>query len=174
MLNLMPQKNPILNEIFYFWKRNNWMLNPRAYIGKHKDIPINKPVFLFGLQGGGLTLVSRMLRRHPVFVSSTGNCKYWSGADEMSNVFVPLIPAALAGTRYKVPDPLKSQFITPRSWTYASNELLPFYRKTGDDATPELEIKLKRLICFIIKSHALDIKNARFTDKSQVNTVGGK
>ncbi|MDH5713983.1 MAG: sulfotransferase [Candidatus Aminicenantes bacterium] len=147
------------------------MLDPRTYLGNYKNIPIDRPIFLLGVQCGGLTLVSRMLRRHPSVVSVTGNYRYWSGADEMHTVLGPILPSELSGCRYKVPNSKHPLFSPPRSWTYACNELLPYYRRTALDANPELTKKFKRIIQIIIAKYAIDKHNARFTDKSQVYTV---
>jgi len=160
-----------LNLLWYLWKRNNWMLDPRSWFGNFEDVPIDRPIFLLGVQGGGLTLLSRMLRRHPQVVSVSGNHHYWSGADEMHTVLGPILPPELTGTCYKVPWPDHSVFKPPRSWTYACDELLPYYRKTTQDATPELKRAFERVIRMCIARHALDKRNARFVDKSQVYTV---
>lgn len=160
-----------LNLAWYLWKRNNWMLDPRAWFGRFEHIPIDRPIFLLGVQGGGLTLLSRILRRHPQVVSVSGNYRYWSGADEMHTVLGPLLPPELAGTRYKVPWPDHPVFKPPRSWTYASDELLPYYRKTARDATPEIKRRLERVLRMVIARHAPDGVHARFVDKSQVYTV---
>lgn len=160
-----------MNSAWYFWRRNNWMLDPRSYLASFDHVAIDRPIFLLGVQGGGLTLVSRMLRRHPRVVSVTGNCRYWSGADEMHTVFGPLLPPALTGTRYKVPWPDHPLYDPPRSWTYASDELLPYYRKTAEDVGEELKKRFKRVIRMCIARHALDAGHAQFTDKSQVYTV---
>jgi hypothetical protein len=159
-----------LNFLWYLWKRNNWMLDYRFWSGKFKGVPIDRPIFLLGVQGGGLTLLSRMLRRHPEVVSVTGSHRYWSGADEMHTVFGPLLPAELTGTRYKVPVADHPVYRPPRSWTYARDELLPYYRKTAEDATPEAKRALERVIGYCIKRYAGG-KRARFIDKSQVYTV---
>jgi len=160
-----------LNQIWYLWKRNNWMLDPRSWFGKFEEAEIDRPVFLLGVQGGGLTLLSRMLRRHPKVVSVSGNHHYWSGADEMHTVLGPILPAELTGTRYKVPWPDHPVFKPPRSWTYACDELLPYYRKTAQDATPKVKQAFERAIRMCIARHVLDHKHARFVDKSQVYTV---
>jgi len=79
-----------LNLLWYLWKRNNWMLNPRSWFGRFEEAEIDRPIFLLGVQGGGLTLLSRMLRRHPQVVSVSGNHRYWSGADESAGAdFAP-------------------------------------------------------------------------------------
>jgi len=161
----------IFNVLWYLWKRNNWMLDPRSWFGKFDGVPIDRPIFLLGVQGGGLTLLSRMLRRHPQVVSVSGNHRYWSGADEMHTVLGPILPPELTGIRYKVPWPDHPVFKPPRSWTYACDELLPFYRKTAQDATPELKQAFERVLRMCIARHAFDKTNARFVDKSQVYTV---
>ncbi|MGY4706896.1 sulfotransferase family protein [Candidatus Bipolaricaulota sp. J31] len=160
-----------INWAWYLWKRNNWMLDPRSYFVRFKGIPIDRPIFLLGVQGGGLTLLSRMLRRHPQVVSVTGNYRYWSGADEMHTVFGPILPPELTGIRYKAPVPRHPVFKPPRSWTYACDELLPYYRKTEKDADERMKRRLERVIRYCIARYAPDRGKARFVDKSQVYTV---
>lgn len=167
----MTLASQIVNEAWYLWKRNNWMLDPRAYVANYRSASIDKPIFFLGVQGGGLTLVSRMLRRHPSVVSVTGNYQYWTGADEMHTVFGPILPAELTGTKYKAPWPDHPLLVPPRSWTYACDDLLPFYRETADDATEELKACFERLIRMCVSRHAIDKHSAQFTDKSQVYTV---
>jgi hypothetical protein len=161
----------VLDPIVYHWKRNRWMLDPRSHLGERADIPVDRPIFLLGVQGGGLTLVSRMLRRHPAVVSVTGNHRYWSGADEMHTVLGPALPAPLTGTRFKPPVPRHPRSALPRSWTYAGDDLLPCYRRTADDASPELKARFQILIRRVLARYAIDPRSARFTDKSQVYTV---
>jgi hypothetical protein len=160
-----------LDPLVYQWKRNLWLLDPRSHLGDRREIPIDRPIFLLGVQGGGLTLVSRMLRRHPAMVSVTGNCRYWSGADEMHTVLGPALPEPLAGTRFKVPVPGHPLFVPPRSWTYACDELLPHYRRTAADASAALKSSFQILLRRTIARHALHPLSSRFTDKSQVYTV---
>jgi len=73
--------------------------------------------------------------------------------------------------RYKVPWPDHPVFKPPRSWTYACDELLPYYRKMVQDATLELKRVFERVIRMCIARHALDKTNARFVEKSQVYPV---
>lgn len=168
MSNVKPKK--LINIVYYHWRRSNWLVDPRFYFGNYENTVIEKPIFLIGNQGGGLTLVSRMLRRNPNVVSVTGNHNYWSGADEMQNVFGPVLPAELTGIRYKAPKhPI---LIPPRSWSYATDELLPAYRKTEQDATLELAGRLKKVIRYLLARHFRNTdRPGRFIDKSQVFTV---
>jgi len=74
-----------------------WRVHPRRLIHTRYGQSIDRPIFLLGVQGGGLTLVARMLRRHPYAVSVTGNSTYWAGPDEMQNVMGPYLPGELTG-----------------------------------------------------------------------------
>ena len=94
------------NLFYYHWKRNNWLFYPLRFFTQFKHINIDRPIFLLGNQGDGLTLIARMLRRHPDVVSITGNHTYWSGADEMQKVMMCRLPASLRlGGRFLCPDP---------------------------------------------------------------------
>ncbi|MFC2165107.1 sulfotransferase [Acidobacteriota bacterium] len=159
----------VVNGFIYVWKRNNWMLDPRSYSGRYRHSKIDRPVFLLGTQGGGLTLLSRMLRRNPDVVSVTGNSKYWAGADEMQNVYEPLLPAELSGIRLRAPK--HSRYTPPRSWSYACDELIDVYRKSEHDVTDELRLKLSNVIGIALNRYGKKIENPRFLDKSQVFTV---
>jgi len=166
MENLLYQ---YLNNLCYLWKRNNWMLNPKNYIFPYENIPIIKPVFLLGNQGDGLTLLARMLKRNSQVVSVTGNCKYWAGADEMQNVFEPILSPDISGIRVRAhPHPI---LIPPRSWSYACDDLIGKYRKTEKDADNKMRRKIRRAIGMVIHRYGKNIDNPRFVDKSQVFTV---
>jgi len=43
-----------LNLLWYLWKRNNWMLDPRSWFDKFKAVKIDRSVFLSGVQGEGV------------------------------------------------------------------------------------------------------------------------
>lgn len=171
----MPRNNSnnlghLANRLFYLWKSYDWLLRPPFFLTDTRGIPIDRPIFLLGVQGGGLTLLSRMLRRHPAVVSVTGNSRYWAGADEMQNVFGLILPAELSGMRYKAPPhPLLTP---PRSWTYACDELLPYYRRTAKDMKDDMAERFKRIIAYSIRRFSsVGEGEVRFTDKSQVFTV---
>lgn len=143
-------------------------MDPRAYLAED-EVPIDRPVFLLGTQGGGLTLLSRMLHRSRDVVAAAGGSSYWTSADEMQNVFGLRLPFDLTGLRYKAPD--HPEFPAPRSWTYAARDLYPLYRRTASDATPELRTALTSVIRYCGKRFATDPRSWRFLDKSQVYTV---
>jgi hypothetical protein len=153
----------------YTWKRNNWMLDPRRSFRDHSEVEVQEPVFFLGTHGGGLTLLSRMLRRHPSMVSVTGDHEYWSGADEMAAVLGPSLPFKLGGIKQNIPT--HSRFHESTAWVYATNELIDDYRLTAEDATPELRSKLLETLRWLKSRHVHEPSRHRFTDKSQVYTV---
>jgi len=156
-----------LNYLYYLFKRNNWMLDPRLLFMRFKSYQINKPIFLLGNQGGGLTLLSRMLRRHNDIINCTGNKSYWTGADELHAVYGPILPFNLTGIIYKLPQhPI---FNTQRSWSYAIDDSIDIYRKTEKDFNIEEKKKLEHLIKYFM--YRFGNKNSRYIDKSQIYTV---
>jgi hypothetical protein len=158
----------LLNDVWYIYRRNNWMLDLSWFTRNLDNIAIDRPIFLLGNQGGGLTLVSRMLRRNSHVVSATGNHKYWAGADELQNVMGSILPAELTGIKHKAPP--HPTLAPPRSWSYASDPLIKIYRKSEKDYTSELESKFKKILKYIIARYGKG-NQVRFVDKSQVYTV---
>jgi NAD-dependent dihydropyrimidine dehydrogenase PreA subunit len=147
---------------------NLWRIHPRRFWIDVDTAPIDRPIFLLGVQGGGLTLIARMLRRHPDAVSVTGNSRYWAGPDEMQNVMGAYLPPELTGLHHKVPP---HPGFPRRDGLYAIDELLPLYRKTDADATVEMSSRFQRAIRLAIAIHAKYPQQARFIDKSQTFTV---
>jgi len=157
-----------VDRILYLIRTYSWLCKAWA-LPFTPEYKIQAPIFLLGTQGGGLTLLSRILRRHPSAISVAGNNDYWTSADELANAFGLFLPFEFAGLRYKAPS--HPVLTAPRSWTYASKELLPQYRKTASDANNELKRKLIRAIRFAIMLHGNDKENCRFVDKSQSTTL---
>jgi hypothetical protein len=146
----------------------SWLLDPRSALPV-PELKVDRPIFLIGTQGGGLTLLSRMLRRHPDAIGPAGNSAYWTAADEMQNVYGLALPAELTGLRYKAPP--HPVLTAPRSWTFATADLLPLYRKRAEDATPEMRRAFLRAIRLSAVRHARDRRRFRFVDKSQSYSV---
>ncbi len=156
--------------LFFLYKRNNWMLDFSRFFSSFDRVEIKKPVFLLGFEKGGLTLVSRTVRRHKDFVSVSGNCKYWAGADEIQLVLNLILPSEFLGRRRALPEKLRRLGIAGNR-LYASDEFISYYRKTKEDVTPEIRERFRKIIRWQINRHAIDKKTARFIDKSQVFTV---
>lgn len=148
------------------------MVDPRRFVRDYADVPIHKPIFFLGNQGGGLTLIGRMIRRNPSVVSIAGDHTYWTGPDEMQRVMELRLPKSLklARLKYKV-EVDHDQLTAPRSWSYAADELIDSYRKTSKDLTLEDAAIFRFLIREALHRYGKGRKDARFFDKSQVYTV---
>jgi hypothetical protein len=145
-----------------------WRFHPRRFIARWEDRAINRPIFLLGVQGGGLTLTGRMLRRNHDVVSVTGNADFWAGPDEMQSVMGRYLPASLTGLHHHLPP---HAGFPERGGLYAIDELLPLYRQTADAAKPNEAHRLRQAIRLVLSIYAPDNVNARFLDKSQTFTV---
>ncbi|MBK1877941.1 sulfotransferase [Pelagicoccus mobilis] len=160
-----------LRRLAYYWKRNNWMFYLPSLWSDYEDVKIDRPIFLLGNQGDGVTLISRFLRRHTDVVSVTGNWKYWSGADEMQRVMEYRLPRKLrlAGKLTRT-DPPHEKYYQPRSWSYGCDELYERYHDIEREASLEDSSDLKKTIreCIVRFSSS---ETARFLDKSQVYTL---
>lgn len=157
-----------IERLIYLLRAYSWMADPRM-LKEHAGVPIDRPIFLLGTQGGGLTLLSRMLRRHPDVVCAAGNARYWTSADEIQNIHGPILPPELTGLRYKAPP--HPVLKAPRSWTFAAKALFEQYRETEDNLTPEISRALRRVMRYSIRRFAGSPRRARFVDKSQSYSV---
>jgi hypothetical protein len=155
----------------FYWKRNNWLFYLPRFFSSYENVKINKPIFFLGNQGDGLTLTSRMVRRHPDIVCITGNSNYWTGADEMQIAQKGRLPISLTFPKSLPGEPGFEHFVPLRSYTYACNNSLPFYRKTAKDVIPSEKNVFRKLIREAVNRFARDKNSARFVDKSQIFTV---
>lgn len=155
----------------YYWKRNNWMLHAPSLWCNYTHVQIDRPIFLLGNQGDGVTLISRFLRRHSQVVSVTGNNAYWSGADEMQRVMELRLPPRLrlAGKLTRS-DPPHPRYFQPRSWSYGCDELYQAYHDVETHATATDARRLRKVIRECLDRFSPD-RRARFVDKSQVYTL---
>ncbi len=152
----------------YVARSFGWIASPRYwfnYFRAGESVQIDRPVFLLGTQGGGLTLLSRMLRREGSLISGAGGPGYWTSADEIQNIYGCRLPLEFAGARWAYPDHpvLKG----PLSWCYGADTLYPQYRRTEEHVTPPLADLLKRTIRTSLLQHRGRVANPRFIDKSQ-------
>ncbi|HID52437.1 MAG TPA: hypothetical protein EYP41_10405, partial [Anaerolineae bacterium] len=137
------------------------LLTPKQLYVPLSSIDIKRPIFLTGTQGAGLTLLSRMIRRHPKIVMIGGGSSFWTGLDEMDKhpVGHSHFPDALSlrapGYRNMTNrDKEHPVFGLERSWVYATNDLLPTYRKTAEDANEQLCLLFKQKIKKSIRAYA--------------------
>jgi hypothetical protein len=136
------------------------------------DIRLDRPIFVLGLQGGGTTLVTRCLLRHPSVVSMSGNSAYWVATDELGFVRnrMAALPSPLWSSSHRndLDHPL---FGTEHHSVWASDELLPAYRRVARGATPADARQFKRVLREHIAVYARDREGARFVDKTHTNSV---
>lgn len=156
--------------------RYDW--NLRRFVRSPESVEIDRPVFIVGVQGGGITLFARCFYRHPKVVYATGNWRWWAGEDEIHNSAhtVDELPPAMAHRSYhfgNVDETVRDHplFGYQRAWLYAIDELLDEYRRTAvdvDDATRE---GFRRVIQKVILAYADAPDDCRFVDMSQLYTI---
>ncbi len=162
-MNVLKRK---LNSAAQKMRSNRWRVDPR--FRDVLGIAIDRPIFLLGTQGGGLTLLARILRRHPELVCATGDHRYWAGSDEMQNVLRDALPEALSWRDVLVPEIPSSH----HGWTYATDALLPHYRLGTEAANDDIASEFRSLICKTLSLHgATPDTPRRFIDKSQTFTL---
>jgi Sulfotransferase family len=153
-------------------RRDRWLYSPRRFGASVDLVPLQSPIFILGLQGGGTTLVSRCLLRHPDVVSMGGNSDFWVATDELGYVRnrMARLPSSLWSSAHRVDlaDPL---FGTEHASVYACDALLPYYRRTAADATPPDALAFKRLLREHIAVYARNRTTARFVDKTHTYTI---
>lgn len=160
-----------------YWEyKPRW--TPRRLTTPLDEIKIDRPIFVLGVQGGGLTLLARMIHRSERIVTIGGGRAYWVGNNEMDKQYVGELPEdfTLRSPKFQSPT-FKTHmkggeyehpvFGTERNWVYACNDLLERYRKTEGDWTHDKEAQFKRAIKESIRAYATDYATARFLDMSQ-------
>ncbi len=150
----------------FYYKSLPW-LTPRRFRHPLSDIDIIKPIFLLGTQGGGLTLLSRILHRSQNAVYCNGNADFWAGRDEMQNVGFRHLPKELRLGTAGDYDIIHPEASNAGGFLYATDECFDDFRLTEKDYTPENAFKIRNLIKTYIRAYAKDIQAARFIDKSQ-------
>ena len=154
------------------YRRDRWRYSPRRRLRSVDEIPLDRPIFFLGVQGGGETIVGRCLRRHEAVVSMSGNSGYWTGIDELGAVRnrMARLPASLWGCKYRtdIEHPL---FGPNHNSVYACDALLPFYRRTAEDAGEADGERYGRLLREHVAVYARDPRHARFFDKTHTNTL---
>ena len=155
----------------FLHQRERWLWSPRRFRSVD-EIPLDRPVFILGVQGGGLTLIAHTLQRHPDVVTMSGNAESWTALNELGvePTRMRRLPSSLWGCKFR-DDIDHPTFGNLHSNVYATEALLPSYRRTAADATPEERRALERLLREHIAAYARDPRTARFLDKTQTYTV---
>jgi hypothetical protein len=153
-------------------RRDRWRLSPRRSLGWVDEIPLDRPIFILGIQGGGTTLVGRCLLRHRDAVSMAGASDYWVATDEIGFVRNRMrrLPPTLWSSAHRT-DIANAVFGSEHASVYASDPMLSRYRNTSKAATPKDSATFKRLLREHIAVYAHDPRRARFVDKTHTYTV---
>lgn len=161
-----------------FW-RSKVYWSPRRLFVPLSKIEIDRPIFILGTQGGGNTLICRVLARHPNVVKMVGNNRFWTGSNEMHNtnfwhqlgrlkgIDEKLLPEKLTLMR-KEDHPVFGLY---KGWVYATDSLYNEYRLTENDYDPESAGLLIERIKISLRAYAQDISSVRFLDKSQTYSL---
>jgi hypothetical protein len=153
-------------------RRDRWRRSLRRHLSWVDHVPLDRPIFVLGMQGGGTTLVARCLLRHPSVVSMSGTSDYWVATDELGFVRNRMrqLPSTLWSSAHR--DDLDHPIVgTEHASVYASNLLLANYRNTADDATPADSARFTRILKEHVAVYARDPQTARFLDKTHTYTV---
>jgi hypothetical protein len=154
------------------YRRDRWRFSVRRRLRSVDRIPLDRPIFFLGVQGAGETIVGRCLRRNSTVVSMSGNSDYWTGIDELGVVRnrMARLPRSVWGCKYRtdVDHPL---FGPNHNSVYACDMLLPFYRRTAEDAREPDGKRFRRLLREHLAVYAHDPYRARFFDKTHTNTL---
>jgi sulfotransferase family protein len=154
------------------YRRDRWRYSHRRRRRAVDRIPLDRPIFFLGVQGGGETIIGRCVRRNSAVVSMSGNSGYWTGIDELGAVRNRMghLPTSLRGCKYR-DDLAHPLFGSNHNSVYACDELLQFYRRTAADASDDDAAQLRRVLREHIAVYARDPKHARFFDKTHTNTL---
>lgn len=161
----------------YYHQLARYSFNLRRLLGGVSRAPIDRPVFVLGVQGGGLTILARCLYRHPQVVYASGNSDWWAGPDEIHNCsHIRDLPEPLVHRSYHFHNVTRNvenhpRFGYQRSWLYAVDELLPTYRKIASDADASTTAGLRRVLRKLVTAYARDPASARIVDMSQLFSI---
>ncbi|MFT6286158.1 MAG: hypothetical protein ACJA09_000901 [Alcanivorax sp.] len=151
-----------LNSGWFHYRANRWRFGRRFEGGN--VAPIDRPVYLLGTQNGGLTLLARILHRHPQAISVTGDHRYWAGEDETQDAMADILPEDFGWRRVDLPDyPLRNH-----SWVYGSDAFLPYYRRRAGETDLAAGARYRRILQSILRMNG---PGKRFIDKSQSLTL---
>jgi hypothetical protein len=157
--------------------RARYRFSPRYLVRRADSVRIDRPIFIVGVQGGGATVVARCLHRHPKTVYVAGNSDYWAAHDEIHNSsHIHDLPEILTHRSLHFGNAdtglaAHPRFGLQRAWLYATDELLPLYRRGAEDVDAPTRTAFRRVLSKIILAYAHDPDDCRLVDKSQLYTI---
>ena len=162
--------NRIIGRFFSAYRSSKYYFSHRNLHIRLRSINVDRPIFILGVQGGGLTIIAKALQRHKDVIFCKGNNVHWDAAEnEMQNYIFDMPEELSLFNNMKFNDKYKTTLF--RYWTYALDETINLYRLNPDYIDYDLREKFVRVINKIIRSYAHDLKKCRFIDKSQMFTI---
>lgn len=165
-----------MNPIEFFLTRyrvRKVALTPRRITTRLKDVKIDRPLFLLGVQGGGLTILAKCFQRLQNTCFVHGNADSWDAADNEMHVCETSkkLPKEFSfHTNNFFPENMPTNFY--RYWTYATDQSLPHFRIENPEQVSEASLNgFRDYVKAIIRAHAKDLNACRFIDKSQLYTI---
>lgn len=165
-----PRGRAVAVKLARLYLRDRWRWSTVRVRASVDEVPIDRPIFVLGLQSGGTTLISRCLRRSREVVTISGDHRHWTGIDELGAVRnrTARLPPDLWGSKYRS-DLEHPVYGDDHSSVFACDELLPRYRRTAQDADAPARAAFERLIREHVALHARGA--GRFLDKTHTSTV---
>lgn len=175
--------------------------SPKRFLPKWDKIILDRPIFFLGVQGGGMTLIVRMLARNKRVITATGNHKKWAFRDELAMQYPSLLPDSLTSQFYflrpflkKYPEILNPAVVLTEAeledlpekyrrlylrygplawWNYASNNLLPYFQKDETHYNTKEALQFVNILkrAIFLGRPLNDSSGYRFVDKSQIFSV---
>lgn len=146
---------------------------------RYPFVKIESPIFLVGAQGGGLTLIRRILSRCGNTVSVGANWYHFTGHDEMQNHSKNKCLSEKSDYPYSQYLNLSEEFrlfhchffnkppFYDGSWIYGTDKYFDYFKKDENNFSEQLKLNFITSIKRIIARQSTIIKNVRFIDKSQ-------
>jgi len=144
------------------WKARNFFV-------PLEKIKVNKPIFLIGIPGGGLTILSRIIRQNPNVIYISGNNEFFAGPDELCNErHIPKEFALWGAGKLFKKNRVDNLYGQDRYWLCSTNHFIKEYYLSEKNYTKELSQEFTKIIKKYLKAYSYDLDNARFVDKSQL------
>ena len=162
----------LINQLRRSHRTRKTFLSARRLTQRLDQVPIDRPIFFLGVQGGGLTILHKCFQRLPNTCFAHGNHLSWDAADNEMHAYITdkRLPKELYfHTNEHQLASLATDFY--RYWTFATNRAIEHYRHQQVENFDKVAKNFRQVLKSIIRAHAIDPQNCRFLDKSQLYTI---
>ena len=162
----------LLTRLFYsiiykHYKAKLIFNDPKKYLIDSSNKNISKPIFLLGTASGGLSIIRRIISRHPNIVYCTGDYKYFHYVDEINHYYKKFVPKTfnISNIVSKKKFPPFNLYAIDKYINKAIIKKKDFYLSS---------LKYLKLLNAIFKIYSNDPSKDRIIDKSQNNSLNIK